>query len=177
MADKCDLYLTGKCLVSMPNMDDERFAGTLIYICSHSKEGAMGFVVNKKIKEFSFADLANQLPINTIHPIEPIDLHQGGPLEKVRGFVLHSTDYIKPDTVVIDDKIAVSSSIDIITDIAFRYGTERKPDCSGIRQLGAAAAGKRNRQQQLAGSQPNAGAGFQNQGRRKMAESHRIARN
>lgn len=48
MADKCDLYLTGKCLVSMPNMDDERFAGTLIYICSHSKEGAMGFVVNKK---------------------------------------------------------------------------------------------------------------------------------
>lgn len=82
MADKCDLYLTGKCLVSMPNMDDERFAGTLIYICSHSKEGAMGFVVNKKIKEFSFADLANQLPINTIHPIEPIDLHQGGPLEK-----------------------------------------------------------------------------------------------
>ena len=122
MADKCDLYLTGKCLVSMPNMDDERFAGTLIYICSHSKEGAMGFVVNKKIKEFSFADLANQLPINTIHPIEPIDLHQGGPLEKVRGFVLHSTDYIKPDTVVIDDKIAVSSSIDIITDIAFGTG-------------------------------------------------------
>ena len=51
MADNRGLYLTGKCLVSMPNMDDERFADTLIYICSHSKEGAMGFVVNKKIKE------------------------------------------------------------------------------------------------------------------------------
>ena len=63
-------YLTGKCLVSMPNMQDERFADTLIYICSHSKDGAMGFVVNKKIKEFSFADLANQLPINTLRPIE-----------------------------------------------------------------------------------------------------------
>lgn len=122
MNDKCDLYLTGKCLISMPNMDDERFADTLIYICSHSKEGAMGFVVNKKIKEFSFADLANQLPINTINPIEPIDLHQGGPLEKVRGFVIHSTDYIKADTIVIDDKIAISSSIDVITDIAFGIG-------------------------------------------------------
>ena len=115
-------YLTGKCLVSMPNMQDERCADTLIYICSHSKDGAMGFVVNKKIKEFSFADLANQLPINTLRPIEAIDLHQGGPLEKVRGFVLHSTDYVKEDTIVIDDKIAVSSSIDIITDIAFGTG-------------------------------------------------------
>lgn len=115
-------YLTGKCLVSMPNMQDERFADTLIYICSHSKDGAMGFVVNKKIKEFSFADLANQLPINTLRPIEAIDLHQGGPLEKVRGFVLHSTDYVKEDTIVIDDKIAVSSSIEIITDIAFGTG-------------------------------------------------------
>lgn len=122
MIERCDLYLTGKCLVSMPNMEDERFSDSLIYICSHSKDGAMGFVVNKKIKEFSFADLANQLPINTIHPIEPIDLHQGGPLEKIRGFVIHSTDYIKPETIIIDDKIAVSSSIDVITDIAFGLG-------------------------------------------------------
>ena len=81
-----------------------------------------GVCVNKKIKEFSFADLANQLPINTLKPIEPIDLHQGGPLEKVRGFVLHSTEYVKDDTIVIDDKIAISSSIDIITDIAFGNG-------------------------------------------------------
>lgn len=115
-------YLTGKCLVSMPNMEDERFADSLIYICSHTKDGAMGFVVNKKIKEFSFADLANQLPINTLKPITPIDLHQGGPLEKVRGFVLHSTDYIKEDTIVVDGCIAVSSSIDVITDIAFGMG-------------------------------------------------------
>lgn len=115
-------FLVGKCLIAMPNMHDERFANTLIYICSHSENGAMGFVVNKKIKEFSFADLANQLPIANINPIVPIDLHQGGPLEKVRGFVLHSTDYIKEDTIVIDEQIAVSSSIDILTDIAFGIG-------------------------------------------------------
>ena len=121
MNSKTD-FLTGKCLVAMPNMLDERFSGSLIYICSHTKDGAMGFVVNKKIKEFSFADLATQLPITPLHPIEPIELHQGGPLEKIRGFVLHSTDYVKNDTLVIDDNIAVSSSIDIITDIAFGVG-------------------------------------------------------
>ncbi len=121
MNNKTD-FLTGKCLVAMPNMPDERFSQSLIYICSHSKDGAMGFVVNKKIKEFSFADLATQLPINPLHPITPIDLHQGGPLEKIRGFVLHSTDYIKNDTFVIDENIAISSSIDILTDIAFGIG-------------------------------------------------------
>ena len=115
-------YLTGKCLVSMPGMNDERFAGSLIYVCSHSRDGAMGFVVNKKIKEFSFADLANQLPINIVRPMTPIDLYQGGPLDKVRGFVLHSTDYLKGDSIVIGEGIAVSSSVDILTDIAFGNG-------------------------------------------------------
>lgn len=115
-------YLTGKCLVSTPTLGDERFERSLIYICSHTKEGAMGFVVNKKIKEFSFNDLANQLPITTLAPMAPMDLYQGGPLDKVRGFVLHSTDYLKGDSVVVGEGIAVSSSIDVLTDIAFGNG-------------------------------------------------------
>lgn len=121
MNNKTD-FLTGKCLVAMPNILDERFSQSLIYICSHNQEGAMGFIVNKKIKEFSFTDLATQLPITPLQPIAPIDLHHGGPLEKIRGFVLHTTDYIKNDTLVINDQIALSSSIDIITDIAFGIG-------------------------------------------------------
>lgn len=122
MVDVNENYLTGKCLISMPGIADERFDKSVIYICSHNKDGAMGFVVNKKIKEFSFADLANQLPINTIKPIAPMDLYQGGPLEKVRGFVLHSIDYLKGDSIVIDKDIAISSSIDVLTDIAFGNG-------------------------------------------------------
>ncbi len=122
MIDVNEKYLTGKCLISMPGIADERFDKALIYICSHNKDGAMGFVVNKKIKEFSFTDLANQLPIRTIKPIAPMDLYQGGPLEKVRGFVLHSVDYLKGDSIVIDKNIAISSSIDILADIAFGNG-------------------------------------------------------
>ena len=114
--------LTGKCLISSPYMEDERFHRSLIYICSHSKDGAMGFIINKKIEEFSFADLAGQLPIKAFNFSQEIDLHNGGPLEKIRGFVIHSTDYVKDDTIVISDNIAVSSSIDIITDIAFGMG-------------------------------------------------------
>ncbi len=60
-------YLTGKCLVAMPKMDDERFADTVIYICSHNPAGAMGFIVNKTIKELSFAEYANQLQVTPVN--------------------------------------------------------------------------------------------------------------
>lgn len=122
MDKKPNNYLNGKCLAAMPHMADSRFAKSLIYICSHSKEGAMGFVINKKIKEFSFSDLAEQLPISTTKPVAPIDLYQGGPLDKVRGFVLHSTDYCKGDCLTPGGGVAVSSSMDILTDILFGCG-------------------------------------------------------
>ena len=115
-------YLVGKCLVSSPLIEGEPFARSVVYICSHTKDGAMGFIVNKKIKEFSFADLAMQLPIDFSKPISPIDLYQGGPLDKVRGFVLHSTDYQREDSLELGGGIAISSSIDILTDIAFGKG-------------------------------------------------------
>ncbi len=114
--------LTGKCLISSPYLEDEHFGRSLIYICSHSKDGAMGFVINKKIEEFSFSDLANQLPLKPYNQTPDIELHQGGPLERIRGFVIHSTDYVKADTIVIDKDIAISSSLDIINDIAFGIG-------------------------------------------------------
>lgn len=114
--------LTGKCLISSPYMEDEHFGHSVVYICSHGKEGAMGFIINKRIEDVTFSDLANQLPLKSFAPTQDIALHQGGPLERIRGFVLHSTDYIKEDTVVIDKSIAVSSSIDIINDIAFGTG-------------------------------------------------------
>ena len=114
--------LTGKCLISSRYMEDDHFARSVVYICSHSKEGAMGFIINKKIEEFTFSDLAGQLPLQGFNPNMNIYLHQGGPLERIRGFVIHSTDYIKEDTVIINSDIAISSSIDIINDIAFGTG-------------------------------------------------------
>ena len=84
----------------------------------------MGFVLNKKLSGVSFDELAGQLAIYDNPSRDEIDLHQGGPLEKIRGFVIHSPEYVKEDTVVIDDIIAISSSVEVIEDIAFGAGPE-----------------------------------------------------
>lgn len=115
-------YLTGKFLVSMPGMEDDCFAQTVVYICSHGKDGAMGFVVNKKLKDFSFTDLAVKLPVHSAINLESMFLYQGGPIEKIRGFVIHSSDYDKPGTFKVDANVAVSSSLDVLTDIAYGAG-------------------------------------------------------
>ena len=117
-----DNYLNGKCLIASPNMEDERFANTLIYICSHTASGAMGFVINKKFEEFSFKDLARQLTIPTLCPVAPIDIHQGGPLETIRGFVIHSSEYMQKDSIKVSSDVAISSSIEVISDIANGIG-------------------------------------------------------
>lgn len=106
----------------MPHIADERFVGTVVYICTHNQEGAMGFVINKRLKDFYFSDLVGQLNIRHSAPTEQIVLHQGGPVEKIRGFILHSRDYMQDGTVAIDDEFAVSSSVNVLNDIAFGIG-------------------------------------------------------
>lgn len=123
MTMTADKYLSGKFLISMPGSEDDCFAQSVIYICSHSQEGAMGFVINKKLKDFSFSDLAVKLPdVHNKSFLESMFLYQGGPLEKIRGFVLHTSDYQKPGTFRIDSNISISSSLDILTDIAYGSG-------------------------------------------------------
>ncbi|MBR2298970.1 MAG: YqgE/AlgH family protein [Alphaproteobacteria bacterium] len=119
-----DKYLTGKCLVSTLTLDDDSFGQSVVYVCSHGKEGAMGFLINKKLKDFSLSDLAVPLPINQAVRLEDMFLYQGGPIEKIRGFVLHSAEYLKPGTYQVDDKVAVSSSVDILKDIAYGIGPQ-----------------------------------------------------
>ena len=89
--------LTGKILVSMPNMLDERFHKAVIYICAHSKEGAMGIIINKQIDLDLYPDLLKQLGIDKQIDDKKIYIRYGGPLETSRGFVLHSDDNIQKD--------------------------------------------------------------------------------
>ena len=115
-------YLTGKCLIATPWQNDERFERSVVYLCSHNKDGAMGLIVNQQIKEFCFSDLVSQFNIGNAAPVEPIILHKGGPLEQIRGFVLHSLDWQHDGTIAIDKNFAISSSIRILNDIAFGAG-------------------------------------------------------
>ena len=126
-------YLEGQLLVAMPRMTDRRFARSVIYMCAHSAEGAMGLIINQRAPHISFPELLGQLSIaagpagDAIQP-ELIDMnvHVGGPVETGRGFVLHSADYFADDsTLPIDDGICLTATIDILKAIAGGKGPDR----------------------------------------------------
>jgi putative transcriptional regulator len=119
-------YLDGQMLIAMPSMRDERFTRSVIYVCAHSSEGAMGIVVNQPAPNINFPDLLVQLEV-----IPATDLIQlprragtvkvlrGGPVETGRGFVLHSADFfIENSTLPIDDGICLTATLDILKAIA-----------------------------------------------------------
>lgn len=128
MADFDDRYsLTGKFLVAAPNLnDDEIFTRSVVYVCSHTKRGAMGLIINKPMLQYTFSDLTMQLPLSSYEHLNEINLYTGGPLEQIRGTVLHSTDYMKEGTIEVDNGIAISSTAEIIADIASDHGPDEK---------------------------------------------------
>jgi len=119
-------YLDGQMLIAMPTMDDERFSRSLIYMCAHSSEGAMGIIVNQPAPHISFPDLLVQLEV--VGAAELIQLPpsaggvkvlKGGPVETSRGFVLHSSDFfIENSTLPIDEGICLTATLDILKAIA-----------------------------------------------------------
>ena len=123
-ASQDDGYLKGQLLVAMPQMLDERFAKTVIYLCAHTEDGAMGLVVNKLLENIDFPDLLEQLDLSSTGGGQDIRVHFGGPVESGRGFVLHSSDYVQDATMVIDDSVALTATTDILRDIADGGGPE-----------------------------------------------------
>lgn len=123
-------YLNGQLLLAMPSMTDPRFAGAVIYICTHSEEGAMGLVINKLCDNIDFPDLLKQLNIDCTETtksdiaLSDITLHEGGPVESGRGFILHSADYVQETTLIISETIALTATIDILTAIACGDGPQ-----------------------------------------------------
>src|ERR1700742_3226329 len=118
-------YLDGQMLIAMPTMGDERFSRSVIYLCAHSSEGAMGIIVNHPAQNINFSDLLVKL--NVIPAADVIELPKravvkvmrGGPVETERGFVLHSADfYIENSTLPIDNGICLTATIDILKAIA-----------------------------------------------------------
>ncbi|MEA3025544.1 MAG: putative transcriptional regulator, partial [Alphaproteobacteria bacterium] len=119
-------FLDGQMLIASPGMQDERFSRSLIYMCAHSSEGAMGIVVNQPAPHISFPDLLVKLDV--IPKAEKIQLPsragdvtvlKGGPVETERGFVLHSADFfIENSTLPIDEGVCLTATLDILKAIA-----------------------------------------------------------
>ena len=117
--------LSGQLLVAMPGMQDPRFDKAVIYICAHSADGAMGLVVNKPFNAISFPDLLEQLGVTDYNGANRIEIQSGGPVESSRGFVLHTPDYIREATLVVDEDVALTATIDILRAIADGFGPRR----------------------------------------------------
>jgi putative transcriptional regulator len=114
-----DSNLCGKLLIAMPQMGDERFDRSVVYMCAHSEEGAMGLIVNKPAVSVRFRDLLEQLEIPTGDQTRNFRVHIGGPVEHARGFVLHTTDYrSETGTLEVADDIGMTATMDVLEDIA-----------------------------------------------------------
>ena len=121
----------GQLLIAMPSMPDERFSNSVIYVCAHSDEGAMGLVINMPAGDIDFSDLAERLPVSDDDEKLPaslvpaVDVLIGGPVDQQRGFVLHSPDYqLEDSTLAINSEICLTATLDIVMSIAAGQGPE-----------------------------------------------------
>ena len=116
---KKETNLDGKLLIAMPGMGDQNFDKSVIYMCSHSEDGAMGLIINKPSTDLNLNDLLKQLLLTPKNPISLKNIHIGGPVEYGRGFVLHSRDYQAKDaTLNVTESICMTASLEILEDIS-----------------------------------------------------------
>ncbi len=126
-------FLDGHFLIAMPSMADKRFARSVVYVCAHSGDGAMGIVINKLAEDVSFRDLLVQLDIVEARSepdlpggVDRVKVHKGGPVETGRGFVLHSGDlFLENATLPIAEGICLTATLEILRAISEGRGPDR----------------------------------------------------
>lgn len=114
--------LTGQLLVAAPSMGDPRFERAVILIVQHDPAGAFGIVINKPIGEQSLASLFEALGQKGGDIVGSVRIFAGGPVQPETGFVLHGSDYHRPETVAINDRLSITSSAEILRDIGNNRG-------------------------------------------------------
>lgn len=120
------MELCGKLLVAMPGLGDPRFEHAVILVCAHSDDGAMGLIINKLMPDLSFTGLLEHLNIPKAAQGRDIRVHFGGPVERGRGFVLHSSDYVGgPATMQIEGGYSMSATLDVLEAIAQGTGPDQ----------------------------------------------------
>lgn len=118
-----ELDFSGKLLIAMPGMSDPRFVSSIVFMCAHSPDGAMGLIVNKPTEDMLLSELLQQLSITLAAAVSDFPIHFGGPVEHGRGFVLHSTDYTSTiSTLDVSPEFGMTATQDILEDIASGEG-------------------------------------------------------
>ncbi|HEY1614500.1 MAG TPA: YqgE/AlgH family protein [Rhizomicrobium sp.] len=119
-------FLEGKLLIAMPGMSDPHFDKSVIYMCAHSAEGAMGIMINKPVEGLSFHELITRLDLKPSERTPDFPVLYGGPVETGRGFVLHSGEYETSDgTMPVSEDVSLTATLDILRAIAEGRGPDR----------------------------------------------------
>jgi putative transcriptional regulator len=118
--------LEGQFLVAMPDMADERFSESVIFLVGHSDDGAMGLVVNHELEDLRFADILDELDlgdpdmvIRLPNAIRDRAVMRGGPVERGRGFVLHTADYSSGNTYEVANQVCLTATLEVLKAMAF----------------------------------------------------------
>ena len=120
-------FLTGQTLIAMPNMSDPRFERSVVLVCSHADDHAMGIVVNKRIDGAHFGDLIAQLKIKGRPHLDEEPIFYGGPVQQERGLIVHTLDYECDETMIINQHIGITGTKRILNDIADETRTVTAP--------------------------------------------------
>lgn len=110
--------LAGQLLIAMPSMTDPRFVRTVICVCAHTSDGAMGIVVNRALDGPSFTELLDQLQVTPRPPLRRLTMCAGGPVEPARGFVLHTSDWTDEGSLPVGGGMTLTANLEILRAIA-----------------------------------------------------------
>lgn len=111
-------YLAGQLLVATPVIDSGCFQKSVIYVFNHSADGAMGLIINQPIELVNYGTLIEGMNLPAEAATKNIPVYFGGPVERARGFVLHSTDYFREFSLMKSGELAITASSNILADIA-----------------------------------------------------------
>ena len=118
-------WLTGQLLLAMPGLRDARFTQSVIFICAHNGDGAMGLILNRLLRKPKFEDLMQQLEVEPYPPQRVLPISLGGPIDEHRGFVLHSADWKGEGSLDIDGTHSLSADLDVLKAVAAGAGPAR----------------------------------------------------
>ena len=130
-------YLTGQMLVATPLIDSGCFQKSVVYIFSHSAEGAMGVIINQPLELINYATLIDGVELPKEAAERNIPVYFGGPVERARGFIIHSTDYLRDFTLARSADLAVTTSSNILSDLVSGNGPKKAALIVGFAGWGA----------------------------------------
>jgi putative transcriptional regulator len=117
--------LAGQVLVAAPEMGDPRFYHAVILMVRHDRNGALGIIINRPVADRSLASLLEAMGEKDIGVEGSVRIFAGGPVQPEIGFVLHSADYHRPETLDIDGRVAMTSSSQVLRDIGNKRGPSK----------------------------------------------------